>query len=75
MKELYYVMEELLENEYELNGLKRVMCVMKSGFKLQENQEMEEIISVIELYLGKVSEDMRKSISHLDEWIIENIRK
>lgn len=69
MESLYSIMDELLIVESELNALKTVTAIITEGYKTQEQQKEEDILHVINIYLEYVTENMRKSINTLDDFL------
>ncbi|MCD8019845.1 MAG: hypothetical protein LUF92_09790 [Clostridiales bacterium] len=72
MKDLYDIMDRLLDVESDLNNLKATMQVMESGCREQQLEESTEILNVIDVYLNYVMGKMRQDIHLLDEYLAVN---
>lgn len=65
-------MDKFLVVESEINALGTVVSAMGVGYKEQKKQEITDILKIFERYLEMIAVDIRKSISLLDEFIVEN---
>ncbi len=78
MQELYSIMRELLEVEYNQKSLRCIMKMLEAAYGQEEDQETEEgnlIVSGIGYYLAILHEDLGTAISRLDRYIAETAKK
>lgn len=76
MQELYSIMRELLEVEYNQRSLRRIMKMLETACGQEEDQGEENlIVSGIGYYLKILHKDLETAISRLDSYIAENAKR
>ena len=76
MQELYVIMRELLEVEYNQKALQCIMKMLETACGQEEDQgEKNLIVSGIGYYLAVLHKDLRIAISRLDSYIAETAKK
>ena len=76
MQELYSIMRELLEVEYNQNSLRYIIKILEKVY--EQNAEWKEsdlIINGIGYYLETLHKDLGSAIGRLDSYIVENAKK
>lgn len=76
MQELYSIMRELLEVEYNQNALRYIMEMLEAAYGQEEIQGKGDlIVSGIGYYLAVLHKDLETAISRLDRYIAETAKK
>lgn len=70
MKELYLVMRELLELEYNQKSLGYILEVLGRGYE-DERQGEAMIVNSAKYYLSKLQTELREVIDRLDTYMAE----
>lgn len=73
MKELYQIMRELLEVEYNQKSLQYVLEILEKGYD-DEREEEAMIVNGIKYYLTALQTELRTAINRLDIYIAERKR-
>lgn len=76
MQELYSIMRELLEVEYNQRSLRCIMEMLETACGQEEDQGEENlIVSGIGYYLAILHRDLETVISRLDNYIAQTAKK
>ena len=75
MKELYSIMRDFLEVEYNQESL---LCLLKAGeaaYSDEKEVEAKLIVNCTRYYLKALQEDLKAAINRMDSYIAENAKK
>lgn len=75
MKELYSIMRDLLEVEYNQKSLLYILKLLENDCCGDQKEEMRLIVNCAKYYLEAVQMDMKKSINRMDNYIARTARK
>lgn len=75
MKELYSIMRNLLEVEYNQKSLLYILKLLEKDCSGDQKEEMRLIVNCAKYYLEAVQMDMKKSINRMDNYIARTARK
>lgn len=75
MKELYAIMRELLEVEYNQKSLQCIMRMLEAAYGQEEQGKENLIVSGVSYYLAALHKDLGTVVSRLDNYIAENAKK
>ncbi len=75
MKELYSIMRDLLEVEYNQKSLLYILKLLEKDCSGDQKEEMRLIVNCAKYYLEAVQMDMKKSINRMDNYIARTARK
>ena len=76
MQELYSIMRELLEVEYNQKSLRHIMGMLEAAYEQEEEREKSSlVVNGINYYLAVLHRDLEAAISRLDSYIAENAKK
>lgn len=76
MKELYSIMRELLEVEYNQKSLHYIMRMLEKSYEQEEERGKSDlIINGISYYLAILHKDLGIAIGRLDSYIAETAKK
>ena len=76
MQELYGIMRELLEVEYNQKSLRCIMKMLEAAYGQEEDQGKGSlIVSGIGYYLAILHKDLETVIGRLDSYIAETSKK
>ena len=76
MQELYSIMRELLEVEYNQNSLHYIMRMLEKVSEQEEEWKKSDlIVNGIGYYLATLQKDLGNAIGRLDSYIAESAKK
>ncbi|MDE6213509.1 MAG: hypothetical protein K2M70_08580 [Lachnospiraceae bacterium] len=76
MQELYSIMRELLEVEYNQKSLHNIMRMLGKAYEQEEECEKSDlIVNGIGYYLASLHRDLGIAIGRLDSYIAESAKK
>ncbi|MCX4321669.1 MAG: hypothetical protein OSJ59_01755 [Lachnospiraceae bacterium] len=75
MQELYSIMRELLEVEYNQKSLRYMMKMLEAAYGQEDLGKENLIVSGIGYYLTVLHRDLKSAIGRLDSYIAENAKK
>ena len=75
MEELYSIMRELLEVEYNQKYLLHIIKQLEKNCGTEQKEEMQLIVNSTKYYLEALQIDLKKSINRMDKYIAETARK
>lgn len=76
MQELYSIMRELLEVEYNQNSLHYIMRMLEKVYEQEEEWKKSDlIVNGIGYYLATLQKDLGNAIGRLDSYIAESAKK
>lgn len=76
MEELYSIMSDLLEVEYNQKSLLHLLKSAEAAYSnSNENQEAKLIANSTKYYLEALQKELRTAINRLDTYIVEGVRK
>lgn len=75
MEELYSIMRDFLEVEYNQESLLCLLKAAEAAYTGKEQAEAKLIANSAKYYLQALQEEIRAAISRLDSYIAENAKK
>ncbi len=75
MEELYAIMRELLEVEYNQKSLLYIMEMLETAYGGEEQETEGLAVSGIRYYLGILHRDLGAVINRLDVYVAEQAKK
>ncbi len=75
MEELYSIMRDLLEIEYNQRSLLHIIKVLESNSNTQQKKEVQLIVNGVKYFLETLQIDLKKSINRMDKYIIAQAAK
>ena len=75
MEELYSIMRELLEVEYNQESLLCLLKAAEAAYSSKERTETEMIINSTKYYLIALQKELKAAICRLDSYIAEKANK
>ncbi len=75
MKELYSIMRNLLEVEYNQKSLLYILKLLENDCSGEQKEEMRLVVNCAKYYLEAVQTDLKKSINRMDNYIAKTARK
>lgn len=75
MKELYLIMGELLEAEYNQKSLLYILETMESLYSEETHAEAKLIVNGITYSMKNQQKELRAIINHFDSYIVEEANK
>ena len=76
MQELYSIMRELLEVEYNQESLRYIIKMLEAAYVQEGDQGKENlIVSGVGYYLAVLHRDLGTAINRLDSYIAETAKK
>jgi len=76
MQELYSIMRELLEVEYNQKSLRYIMRMLEAAYGQEEGWEKSSlIVNGVSYYLATLHRDLETAIGRLDSYIAETAKK
>ena len=74
MEELYSIMRELLEVEYNQKSLLHIVKQLEKKCGTEQKDEMQLIVNGTKYYLEALQMDLKKSINRMDKYIAETAK-
>lgn len=75
MEELYSIMRELLEVEYNQKSLLHIIKQLEKDCDMEQKEEIQLIVNGTKYYLETLQVDLKKSINRMDKYIAETVGK
>ena len=75
MKELYSIMRDFLEVEYNQESLLCLLRTVEAAYTGKEQAEAKLIANSAKYYLQALKEEIKAAINRLDSYIVENAKK
>ena len=76
MQELYSIMREMLEVEYNQKSLCYILKMLEKMYEQEEEREESDlIVNGISFYLASLHKDLGIAIGRLDSYIAESAKK
>lgn len=73
MKEqLYGIMYDFLRVETDINALRTLSLSLEKSYRDKEEQEIADILNIVVKYLESVLGDIRNTVGHMDQFLIEH---
>lgn len=75
MEELYSVMSDFLEVEYNQESLLCLLKAAESTYSIEKQEDAQLIANSTKYYVQTLQRELRSAISRLDTYIAENIQR
>ena len=75
MEELYSIMRDLLEVEYNQESLLRLLRVAEAAYSDEKQEETKYLANCTKYYLKALQEELQRGINRLDSYIAEEAKK
>lgn len=75
MEELYAIMRDFLEAEYNLESLSCLLNAAESTFAGEKKEDARMVANGTKFYLNALQEELKAAISRMDTYIAENASK
>ena len=75
MQELYSIMRELLEVEYNQESLRYIIKMLEAAYGQEDQGKENLIVSGVGYYLAGLHRDLGTAINRLDSYIAETAKK
>ncbi|MCI9344915.1 MAG: hypothetical protein HFI56_01485 [Lachnospiraceae bacterium] len=75
MQELYSIMRELLEVEYNQESLRYIIKMLEAAYGQEDQGKENLIVSGVGYYLAVLHRDLGTAINRLDSYIAETAKK
>lgn len=75
MEELYSIMRDFLEVEYNQESLLCLLRTVEAAYTGKEQAEAKLIANSAKYYLQALKEEIKAAINRLDSYIVENAKK
>ena len=75
MQELYSIMRELLEVEYNQESLRYIIKMLEAAYGQEDQGKENLIVSGVGYYLAVLHRDLGTAINRLDSYIAETTKK
>ena len=75
MKELYSIMRDFLEVEYNQESLLCLLKAAEAADNSDERAETDMVINSTKYYLASLQKDLKAAIRKLDSYIVEKANK
>lgn len=75
MEELYSIMREFLETEYNLESLLCLLNATEASFTGENQEDARFVANGAKYYVKALQKDLKASISRLDNYIAQNASK
>ena len=75
MQELYSIMRELLEVEYNQESLRYIIKMLEAAYGQADQGKENLIVSGVGYYLAVLHRDLGTAINRLDSYIAETAKK
>lgn len=75
MEELYSIMRELLEVEYNQKSLLHIIKQLETNSSAEQKEDIQLIVNGTKYYLEALQMDLKKSINRMDRYIAETARE
>lgn len=75
MEELYAVMRDFLEVEYNLESLTCLLNAAEASFTSEKHEDAKQVANGVRYYLKALQEELKAAIGRMDTYIVENAPK
>ncbi|WP_101876507.1 hypothetical protein [Lachnoclostridium edouardi] len=75
MEELYSIMRDLLEVEYNQESLLRLLRAAEAAYSDKKQEEAKCLANCTKYYLRALQKELQTAISRLDSYIAEEVKK
>lgn len=75
MEELYSIMRDFLEMEYNQESLLCLLRAAEAAYSGEKQEEAKLIANSAKYYLKALQEELKAAINRLDSYIAENTKK
>lgn len=75
MEELYSIMRDLLEVEYNQESLLRLLRAAEAAYSDEKQEEAKYLANCTKCYLKALQEELQRGINRLDSYIAEEVKK
>lgn len=75
MEELYSIMRELLETEYNLESLACLLNAAEASFSDEKKEDARMVSNAVKYYLGALQKELKAAIGGMDTYIVQNASK
>ena len=75
MEELYSIMRDFLEVEYNQESLVCLLKVAEAAYSDEKEEKAKLIANSVKFYLQALQEELKAAINRLDSYIAENAKK
>lgn len=75
MKELYSIMRDFLEVEYNQKSLLSILTVLETAYNNEEQEETKLISNSTKYYLESLQKELHDAINRLDTYIAKEPKK
>lgn len=72
MTDLYDIMDDFLQSEFDVKALKDVVTMLEDTYRQSDQTDAEEIAHVIKGYLEKTERSLHTAIGKLDQYLVTN---
>lgn len=75
MEELYSIMRDLLEVEYNQKSLLHIIKQMETKCSGEQKEDVQMIVNGTKYFLEALQIDLKKSINRMDKYIVETTKE
>ncbi len=75
MEELYSIMRDFLEIEYNQESLVCLLRAVEATYSGEKEEKAQLIANSVKFYLQALQEELKAAINRLDSYIAENAKK
>lgn len=75
MEELYAVMRNFLEAEYNLEFLICLLKAAEASFNSEKQEDARMVSNAVKYYLGALQKELKAAIGGMDTYIVQNASK
>ena len=75
MEELYSIMRDLLEVEYNQKSLFHIIKLLETNCSTEQKEDVQMIVNGVKFYLEALQMDLKKSINRIDKYLAENAKE
>lgn len=74
MQELYSIMRDLLDIEYNQESLLHILTILDKAYNETESKEAALVANAVKYYLKGLQSELRASISRIDNYLAKNTK-
>ena len=75
MEELYSIMRDLVEVEYNQESLLRLLRAAEAAYSDEKQEKAKYLANCTKYYLKALQEELQRGINRLDSYIAEEVKK
>lgn len=75
MEELYSIMRDFLEVEYNQESLSRLLKAAEATYRDEKQEEAKFIANSTKYYLKALQKELQEAINRLDSYIVAEVKK